>query len=43
VERAVAEALTRADPLIAFVPETFDQCVEATVTQDRLIAALRAD
>ena len=42
VERNVAEALTRADPPIAFKSGTFDQLVEATVTQERLIALLSA-
>ncbi len=42
VERDVAEALTRADPPIAFTSGTFDQLVEATVTQERLIALLSA-
>jgi predicted permease len=40
VERDVAAALTRADPAIAFTFGTFDQLVEATVTQERLIAML---
>jgi hypothetical protein len=42
VERAVAEALRRADPTIAFTFGTFDQLVEATVTQERLIALVSA-
>ena len=42
VERDVAKALTRADPQIAFTSGTFDQLVEATVTQERLIALLSA-
>jgi ABC-type antimicrobial peptide transport system permease subunit len=42
VEREVAEALRRADPAIAFTFGTFDQLVEATVTQERLIAMLSA-
>ena len=42
VERDVAAALTRADPTIAFTFGTFDQLVEATVTQERLIALLSA-
>ena len=42
VERDVAKALTRADPRIAFTSGTFDQLVEATVTQERLIALLSA-
>jgi predicted permease len=40
VERDVAAALTRIDPTIAFTFGTFDQLVEATVTQERLIAML---
>ena len=40
VERDVGEALTRVDPAIAFTFGTFDQLVEATVTQERLIAML---
>ncbi len=42
VKRDVAAALTRADPTVAFTFETFDQLVEATVTQERLIAMLSA-
>ena len=42
VERDVAAALTQADPTIAFTFGTFDQLVEATVTQERLIAMLSA-
>jgi len=42
VERAVASALTRTDPRIAFVPGTFDQVVAATVRQERFIALLSA-
>ena len=42
VEREVGEALRRADPAIAFTFGTFDQLVEATVTQERLIAMLSA-
>jgi putative ABC transport system permease protein len=42
VERDVAAALTRVDPTIAFTFGTFDQLVEATVTQERLIAMLSA-
>jgi putative ABC transport system permease protein len=40
VEREAAAALTKADPAIAFRFGTFDQMVEATVTQERLIALL---
>ena len=42
VERDVAEALRRADPAIAFTFGTFDQLIEATVTQERLIALVSA-
>ena len=42
MERDVAAALTRADPTVAFTFGTFDQLVEATVTQERLIAMLSA-
>jgi putative ABC transport system permease protein len=38
VERDVAAALTQADPTVVFTPGTFDQIVDATVTQERLIA-----
>ena len=40
LERDVAAALTRADPSVAFTFGNFDQLVEATVTQERLIAML---
>jgi hypothetical protein len=42
VEHDVAAALTKADPAVAFTFGTFDQLVEATVTQERLIAMLSA-
>jgi predicted permease len=42
LERDVAAALTRVDPTIAFTFGTFDQLVEATVTQERLVAMLAA-
>ncbi|HUE89728.1 MAG TPA: ABC transporter permease [Vicinamibacterales bacterium] len=42
VERDVAAALTQTDPTVAFTLGTFDQLVEATVTQERLIAMLSA-
>jgi putative ABC transport system permease protein len=42
VERGVAEALRKADPKIASTFGTFDQLVEATVTQERLIALVSA-
>jgi putative ABC transport system permease protein len=40
VERDVAAALTQADPKIVFTSLTFDQMVDATVTQERLIAMM---
>ena len=40
VERDVAATLTRADPTIVFTSGTFDQIVDATVTQERLIAMM---
>ena len=42
VERDVMRVLTEADPTVAFTFGTFDQLVEATVTQERLIAMLSA-
>ncbi len=42
VERDVAAALTQTDPTVTFTFGTFDQLVEATVTQERLIAMLSA-
>jgi predicted permease len=42
VERNVAAALTQADSTVPFRFETFDQLVDATVTQERLIAMLSA-
>jgi len=42
VQRDAAAALTKADPRIAFTFGTFDQLVEATVTQERLTALLSA-
>jgi putative ABC transport system permease protein len=42
LERDVAAALTRVDPAVAFTFGTFDQLVDATVTQERLIAMLSA-
>jgi ABC-type antimicrobial peptide transport system permease subunit len=42
VERDVAEALRSADPKIAFTFGAFDELVEATVTQERLIALVSA-
>jgi predicted permease len=40
VERDVAAALTRVDPAAGFTFGTFDQLVDATVAQERLIAML---
>jgi len=40
VEREVDAALTRVDPTIAFTFGNFDRLVEATVTQERLLAML---
>jgi predicted permease len=40
VERDVASALTRVEPDVVFTLGTFDQLVEATMTQERLIAML---
>ena len=42
LERDVAAAFTKADPTVGFTFGTFDQLVEATVTQERLIAMLSA-
>ena len=42
VAREVGEALRKADPAIAFTFGTFDQLVEATATQERLIALVSA-
>ena len=42
VERDVAEALRGADPAIAFTFGTFDQLIQATVSQERLIALVSA-
>jgi predicted permease len=42
LERDIAEALRRADPAVGFTFGTFDQLVEATVTQERLIALVSA-
>jgi hypothetical protein len=40
LERDVAAALSRADPTVVFTFRTFDDLVEATITQERLIAML---
>jgi hypothetical protein len=40
VERDVAAALARTEPAVAFTFRTFDQFIDATVTQDRLVALL---
>jgi predicted permease len=42
LERDVAAALTQVDPTVAITFGTFDQLIEATVTQERLIALLSA-
>jgi putative ABC transport system permease protein len=42
LERDVAAALAKVDPTVAFTFGTFDQLVEATLTQERLIAMLSA-
>jgi predicted permease len=42
VERDVAAALTRVEPTVVFTFGTFDRLVEATITQERLIAMLSA-
>ncbi len=40
VERSVAAALARTEPTTTFTFRTFDQFIDATVTQERLIAML---
>jgi predicted permease len=40
VEREVTTALTRADPTLVFTSGTFDEMLDATVTQERLIALM---
>jgi predicted permease len=40
VERDVAAALTQANPNIVFTSRTFDQVVDATATQERLVAMM---
>ena len=42
LEREIATALTRADPTVAFTFGNFDQLVEETVAQERLVALLSA-
>ena len=42
VQREVAEALRKTDPSTAFTFATFDQLLQATVTQERLIALVSA-
>ena len=39
-ERDVATALTQADPTIVFTSWTFDQVIDATATQERLVAMM---
>jgi len=40
VERDIATALTQADPKIVFTSRTFDSMVDATATQERLVAMM---
>ena len=40
VERDVAAAVTKVDPKIVFTARTFDQIVDATATQERLVAMM---
>ena len=40
VERDVATALTQADPTVVFTSRTFDQMIDATATQERLVATM---
>ncbi len=40
VERDVAAAMTLADPTVVFTSRTFDQLVDATATQERLVAMM---
>jgi predicted permease len=40
LERTVAAALTQVEPSIAFTFRTYDELVDATVTQERLVAML---
>ena len=40
VERDVATALTRAEPTVVFTSRTFDQMIDATATQERLVAMM---
>ena len=40
VERDVATALTRVEPTVVFTSRTFDQMVDATAAQERLIAMM---
>jgi putative ABC transport system permease protein len=40
VERDVATTLTQTDPKIVFTSRTFDQIVDATTTQERLVAMM---
>jgi putative ABC transport system permease protein len=40
VERDVATALTKAEPTVVFTSRTFDQMVDATAAQERLIAMM---
>ena len=40
VERDVARALTRVDPTVVFTSGTFDQAVDATMIEERLVAMM---
>jgi putative ABC transport system permease protein len=40
VERDVATALTQAEPNVVFTSRTFDQMIDATATQERLVAMM---
>ena len=40
VERDVATALTQAEPTVVFTSRTFDQMIDATATQERLVAMM---
>jgi hypothetical protein len=40
VERGVTAALTQADPTVVFTSGTFDEMVDATMTQERLVAMM---
>jgi predicted permease len=42
VQRRISAALERAEPTVAFTVRTFDDVIDATVTQERLVALLSA-